>query len=267
MVWMVRLRSIAMLGALLIEPVAECRAAETTARGVSATVYAGAGKLREPNNESFENAYRVRRFGAGALGVWRFGSQPPSDPRKFFVVLGGTFELEGSRRTLCGYGCPYYGDSAPSREQTDQVATHFAARLGAGYSLSLFEFRAGILTAQPDRSITYAEPLWMPDVMVRFGRRSTGWFELGLGAYDASTALRPGAYLGGALGAPEALRVSGHFGLHVPNGLCCSTVPHFGFRGELSAEHAFSESVAAGVGAAVMGEIAAEGSAHLRLAL
>jgi len=256
------------LAVVFLQRSPDCRAAETTERGVSATVYGGAGKLREPNNESFENAYRVRRFGAGVLGVWRFGNeQPARDPRKFFVALGATFELEGSRRTLCGYGCPYYGNPSPSRAQTDELAEHFAARLGAGYTLSLLEFRVGVLTAQPDRSITYAEPLWMPDVMVRFGRRSVGWFELGIGAYDAATALRPGAYLGGALGAPATLRVSGHFGLHLPNGLCCSTVPHFGFRGELSAEHAFSDSVSGGVGAALMGELVAEGSAHVRFAM
>lgn len=251
-----------------LPPPRECRAAETTERGVAASVYGGAGKLREPNNESTENAYRVRRFGAGALGVWRFGrGRSTSDPRQFFLALGGTFELESSHRTECGYGCPYYGDTSPSRDRTDERATHFGLRLGGGYTLSLFEFRAGVLTAQPDRDVSYAEPLWMPDVMVRFGRRRIGWFELGLGAYDASTVLRPGAYLGGALGSPAALRVSGHLGLHVPNGLCCSTVTHFGFRGELSAEHAFSDSVAAGVGAALLGELVAEGSAHVRFAM
>jgi hypothetical protein len=263
------LRSFGVILGLLVvflQQPADCWAAETTERGVSATVYGGAGKLREPNNESFEDAYRVRRFGAGALGVWRFDHRRPThDPRRFFVVAGATFELEHSHRTQCGYSCPY-GDN-PSRAQTDELATHFAARLGAGYSLPLFEFRAGVLTAQPDRDITYADPLWTPDVMVRFGRRSIGWFELGLGAYDASTALRPGAYLGGALGSPAQLRLSGHVGLHVPNGLCCSTVTHLGFRGELSAEHAFSESITVGAGAALVGELVAEGSAHVRFLL
>jgi hypothetical protein len=255
------------LAVAFLQQAAECRAAETTERGVSATVYGGAGKLREPNNESFEDAYRVKRFGAGALGVWRFGDRRTTeDPRTFFVMAGATFELEGSHRTLCGYNCPYRGDN-PTREQTDELATHFAVRLGAGYTLPLFEFRAGVLTAQPDRDITYADPLWMPDVLVRFGRRRIGWFELGLGAYDASTALRPGAYLGGALGSPALVRISGHIGLHVPNGLCCSTVTHVGFRGELSAEHTFSESVTAGVSAALLGELVAEGSAHVRLLL
>jgi hypothetical protein len=260
--------ALAVLGVFFLRRLPACEAAETTERGVSATVYGGAGELREPNNESFENAYRIRRFGAGVLGVWRFANQrATSDPRELFVALGATFEVEGSHRTLCGYGCPYYGLPSPGPGQSDTTATHFAARLGAGYTFSLFEFRAGVLTAQPDRDITYAEPLWMPDVMVRFGRRRIGWFELGIGAYDASTALRPGAYLGGALGSPAAVRVSGHFGLHMPNGLCCSTVPHFGFRGELSAERAFSDSIAAGVGAAVMGELVAEGSARLIISL
>lgn len=254
------------LAVVFLQQTSDCLAAETTERGVSATAYAGAGKLHEPNNESFEDAYRVKRFGAGALGVWRFGDRRTTDdPRRFFVVAGGTFELEASHRTLCGYNCPYRGD--PTREQSDELATHFAARLGAGYTLPVFEFRAGVLTAQPDRDITYAEPLWMPDVMVRFGRRRIGWLELGLGAYDASTALRPGAYVGGALGSPAELRVSGHFGLHVPNGLCCSTVSHVGFRGELSVEHAFSDSVMVGAGAALVGELVAEGSAHVRFLL
>jgi hypothetical protein len=254
------------LAVVFLQQPQRCLAAETTERGVSATVYGGAGKLHEPNNESFEDAYRVKRFGVGALGVWRFGDRRPTDdPRRFFVVAGATFELEASHRTLCGYNCPYRGE--PTSEQADELASHFAVRLGAGYTLPVFEFRAGVLTAQPDRDVTYAEPLWMPDVMVRFGRRRVGWFELGLGAYDASTALRPGAYVGGALGSPAQLRVSGHFGLHVPNGLCCSTVSHVGFRGELSAEHAFSDSFTVGAGAALVGELVAEGSAHVRFLL
>lgn len=245
-----------------------CRAAETTERGVTATLYGGAGDLHEPNNESFEDAYRIRRFGLGAAGALRFGSERAApEPRGFFLALGGTFELEHSRRTACGYSCPYALEPAPSRELTDELATHFGARVGGGYSWPVFEFRLGVLTAQPDRNITYADPLWLPDAQLRFGRRSLGWFELGLGAYDASTLLRPGLYVGGAWGAPRVARVSSHFGLHLVNGLCCSTVSEVGFRGELGVEHAFSDQLRAGVSAAVLGSWVAEGSLHVAFAL
>jgi len=56
-------------------------------------------------------------------------------------------------------------------------------------------------------------------------------------------------------------------GVHFPNGLCCSTVPLFGWRGEVSVEHAFSDSLTFGAGAAFTGNVVVEGSARLSIAL
>ena len=247
-------------------------AAETTVRGVSAGVYAGAGGLVEPDNESGTGQYDVKRLGVGALGVWRV-DRPRLREREqqsgFFAALGATFELEDSRRTGCGaFDCFL-------QTQTNEryLAKHVATRLGAGYSWPIFEFRVGALAALPDANVSYAEPLLLPDVMLRIGPRSIGWFELGLGAYDASTNLRPGLYLGGAVGSEQQLRVTAHFGLHFVNGLCCSTVVSAGYRGEVAASRALSDSVSLGLGIAFMNASASyadrsvvEGSAHVALA-
>jgi hypothetical protein len=248
-------------------------AAETTVRGASGSMYAGAGKLTEPNNESGNDEYDVKRLGVGALGVWRPGRQQLREPNEesgFFAAFGGTFELEDSLHTVCsGYGSPCSSAGGSPR----YLAQHVAARLGAGYSWRLFEFRIGALAALPDANVSYAQALLMPDVVVRIGQRSSGWFELGLGAYDASTNLRPGLYLGGALGSEERVRVSAHFGVHFVNGLCCSTVFSAGYRGELSASHAVTDKLSLGLGAAVMDGIwnqvdhfVAEGSARVSFA-
>lgn len=265
--WLRLVGSLGLLGVIFLQHEGECRAAETTQRGVSATVYGGAGALHEPNNESDEDTYDVERVGVGARGVWRFERDRPEPARYFYLAAAGTFELEASHRTQCGYTCPYRYQANPTSAQTDYTAKHFAARLGGGYSLPVFEFRLGLLTAQPDPGVSYAEPVWFPDVMARFGRRSVGWFELGIGAYDASTALRPGAYVGGALGSPREARVSAHLGLHFPNGVCCSTLPLFGLRGAVEVEHAVSDAFSLGFGGAVVGSVVLEGSLLASLSL
>jgi len=243
-------------------------AAETTGRGVSATVYAGTGTLAVPNNEVGDDEYAVKRVGVGALGVVRFGPQQSSEPaeqRGFFAAFGATFEAEDSVHSVCAfthYLCNqhYFGK-------------HIGARLGAGYSWHYFEFRIGALAAHPDSSVGYAEPVALPDVMLRVGGRSLGWFELGLGAYDASTTLRPGIYLGGALGTAETLLVSAHMGVHFVNGLCCSTVTSAGYRFEVSGSHAVSSTLRVGAGLALLDgsgqandHLVGEASGHLALA-
>jgi hypothetical protein len=246
-----------------------CAAAESTARGVSATAYGGAGRIIEPNNESTSDEYANRRFGVGALGTLRFGSvqAPRGAERGLFLTFGATFELEATRRTVCGVHCPYWNQPGSTPDASTYLDKQFGARLGVGYSWPLFEFRVGGLTAQPSRNLSYSEPLWFPDVVARVGKRSVGWFELGLGAYDASTSLRPGLYAGGALGSPRNVRVSGHFGLHLPSGHCCATLTRVGFRGELGAERALSDSVTLGVSAALLAGLVGEGSLQLSFAL
>jgi hypothetical protein len=259
------------VGVILLQRASPCWAAETTASGVSATLYGGGGSLVVPNNEGKPDEYDVTRMGVGVLGVLRPGAPQAKrtriDAPGFFAMLGGSFELDSSLHTVCGYNC-----SVPSEGR--YLGKHFAARLGFGYSFPSFEFRVGALAAIPDPNVSYAMPLVIPDVLARVGRRNIGWFELGLGAYSASTNFRPGLFVGGAFGSERVLQVSAHAGLHLVNGLCCSTVNMAGYAGELSFAHAFSDSLTGSAGATLFAaewssitHFVAEGSARLTFAL
>ena len=84
----------------------------------------------------------------------------------------------------------------------------------------------------------------LPDIYLRFGRRLGFHGELGFGAYDVSTILRPGLYvgLGYASGAWAAdLRAGGHETFDDQAGL----------RADLSARYAITRVVAPGLGVAV----------------
>lgn len=263
---------VVMVGVILLQRISVCCAAETTTHGVSATLYGGAGTLTVPNNETRDDEYEITRVGVGALGVWRPGASRVKGVREsagFFAALGGAFELDSSLHSVCGYEC-----YQPSDEGERYVGKHFAGRLGFGYSFPIFEFRLGALAAIPDSHVSYAMPMLIPDVMMRIGPRDFGWFELGLGAYSASTNFRPGLYLGGALDIEHQLLVSAHGGVHLVNGLCCGTVNMAGIAGELSVAHAFSSSLTGSLGAIVYSaawsseeHLVAEGSARIAFAL
>jgi hypothetical protein len=241
-------------------------AQETTRRGVSSTVYAGAGGLAEPNNEVGPDQYDVKRVGVGALGVWRFASEEreprePGEERGFFAALGAGFELEDSILQGCnGSDFSCFGGGAVNQHY---LGKHVAARLGVGYSWPIFEFRVGALASLPDAHVRYAQPVALPDVQLRLGNRDVGWFELGLGAYDASTNLRPGVYLGGAVGTERQLRISAHLGIHFVNGLCCSTVVMVGSRYELGASRAVTDSISVGLGVALLSDLSNEDSHYV----
>ncbi|HYQ00296.1 MAG TPA: hypothetical protein VER96_16585 [Polyangiaceae bacterium] len=257
------LGTLAALGVILLQHPRECWAAETTERGISGTLYGGAGTLVVPNNETRSDEYQVWRFGAGFLGIWRPGEAKRADTETsgFFVALGGTFELESSLHSVCGFDC--YGSNVAGERF---LAKHFAGRLGFGYSFRMFEFRLGALYAAPDPKVDYAMEFAMPDLQVRIGERNVGWFELGLGAYSASTNLRPGLYLGGTVGSERFVQASIHGGIHFVNGLCCGTVTTAGYVGEVSVAHAFSSSLRGTVGVALLGggdRVVAEGSTGL----
>src|SRR6188768_201979 len=208
---------------ILLQRPSACLAAETTEQALSATAYGGAGVLTVPNNERGDDEYDITRMGLALSGIVRPGapdvSRAPVETSGFFVAFGGTFELESALHTACGFDCDGQNDTG-----TRYLAKHFAGRVGVGYSFPLFEFRVGALIALPDANVDYAMALLMPDVLARVGRRNRGWLELGLGAYSASTNLRPGLYVGGALGSERLLQVSAHIGVHLVNGLCCHTV-------------------------------------------
>ncbi|HKY39618.1 MAG TPA: hypothetical protein VJN18_26955 [Polyangiaceae bacterium] len=274
---------------ILVQHPAASWAAETTGQGVAGSLYAGGGSLEEPNNEGASAIYDERRAGTGVVGVLRFGrdrererrAKPPMDEalsdqvtedeeetgrdgvseRGVFVMLGVTLELEALRRTQCGYICN--GEESPDQNFTTEA--HFGGRVAIGYSFSLVEFRGGVLGTMPDGRMM--ESIVMPEGLVRIGPRSIGWFELGLGAYDASTTLRPGAFVGGAYGTTRHLRVSGHFGLHLPNGMCCSSVPRFGFRYELAFERALTDAVEIGLAGAAWNADLLEAAARISFLL
>jgi hypothetical protein len=213
------------------------------------SVYGGGGSLVVPNNEVAPDVYEVTRLGVGALGIVRPWAKPANGTREtsgFFAQLGGSFELDHSLHTVCGYEC-----SSASGVGESHWGKHFAARLGLGYSFPIFEFRVGALAAIPDPHVSYAMPMLIPDVVVRIGPREIGWFEFGLGAYSASTNFRPGVYVGGALGTERQVQVSTHGGVHFVNGLCCGTVTMAGLAGELSVAHAFSNSLSGSIGVAL----------------
>lgn len=251
----------------LLQQPGKCWAAETTQQGVTASVFAGSGEMVDASNESGDAAYDVHRLGVGFTGVLRFASlsdispeaspsAPPSeasppnarqDPGAY--LLGAVVEeLEWTRLTECGSFCSDLSAGSPAKTPGPLVlGTKTALRLGVGYSFSLVEFRVGALGVVPSSGSAFPEPIWSPDVMLRVGPRNIGWGELGLGAYDASTTLRPGAYVGGGGGKLDIVRVTGHLGIHLVDGLCCQTTVPFGLIAHLGVEHAFSGSLFAGI--------------------
>lgn len=272
----------------LLQQTHACWAAETTQQGIAGSVFAGTGEMIDSNNEDGGDAYDVNRLGFGWLGVLRFEGRPeaaapslpepseteavPAPERNLgaFVQAGIVAELEWTRLTYCGDFCRW----APGGEEVvtpgpSRQAPKVGLRAGGGYSFSLVEFRVGLLRVMPGSDSVFPDPIWSPDVQLRVGRRSLGWFELGFGAYDASTTLRPGLYVGGGGGQVEALRISGHLGIHLVNGLCCSSVVPFGGIVQLDVEHAVSDSLVAGAdfkAEAAAGKVFA-GGLHLALLL
>lgn|GEM_PF-1330410 len=279
------------VGVSLLQQSRACWAAETTQQGVTGSVFAGGGAMIDASNESGDATYDVHRFGFGLTGVLRFRRDveaatsasrprlaPPFDVAPLttrhesgaFLMGNVAEELEWTRLTECGYFCRerVNGEPAPTPGPL-KVASKVGLRVGAGYSFSLVEFRLGALGVMPSSGSAFPDPIWSPDVMLRVGPRNLGWGELGLGAYDASTTLRPGAYVGGGGGRVELVRVTGHIGLHLVNGQCCQTTMPFGLIGHLDVERALSGSLIAGVDfkwEAAIKEVFA-GGAHLTVLL
>lgn len=274
-----------LVGVSLLQQSRACWAAETTQPGVTGSVFAGGGTMMDARSETGDAAYDVHRVGFGLTGVLRFRgateAPPSASPRLDVAPLttrhdSGAFlmgnvaeELEWTRYTECGYLCretPTDGYTAPTRGPLN-VASKLGLRVGAGYSFSLLEFRLGVLGVKPSSGSAFPDPIWFPDVMLRVGPRNIGWGELGLGAYDASTTLRPGAYVGAGGGRANIVRLTGHLGVHMVNDQCCGTT--FGIIAHLEIERAISRSLIAGVDfkweAASRGGFA--GGAHLTFLL
>ena len=248
-------------------PRASC-AAETTETQGSATLYGGAGGVSIANNETGPDQYDVRRVGAGVYAVVRFDHELEHAARNdrdrgFFLAAGLTVESDWIRQTQCFFDCPLGFNRGEVPPGAFKRESELGVRLGAGYSFEIFEFRLGGLAAVPNRDAAFARPLLLPDVLLRVGRRPSGWFELGLGAYDPSTTLRPGVYLGGSLLSPQQVRITGHLGLHLVYSSWESTVLPFGGIADLAFEHAFGETWLAGFGGKVMSGDLVEGNLHL----
>ena len=263
-------------GVSLLQQSRACRAAETTQQGVTASAFASDGEMMDSQSGSSADVFDVARVGMGAVAVLRVRerSDPPPGASQhglgFFALAGAAAELESTKQTWCEEGCNIGDGRQGPVSQPHELAFKVGARLGVGYSFSLVEFRLGGLFVLPSSDSVFPDRMWSPDVLIRVGPRRLGWFELGLGAYDASTMLRPGAYLGGGGGNVETLRVTGHVGIHLVNGLCCRTSMPFGVMAALDVERAVSPTVIVGVDAriAAMEErLALGGGFHLAFLL
>jgi hypothetical protein len=163
------------------------------------------------------------------------------EPEGFSIGGGGGGEYRGFTRTRCSdVPCSATSDVIPPSRLLP------AGRANIGWDSEYFGSRVGALAFQRWASNTDGSPTTnvLPDIYLRFGRRLGFHGELGFGAYDVSTILRPGLYvgLGYASGAWAAdLRVGGHETFDDQAGL----------RADLSARYAISRVVAPGLGVAV----------------
>jgi hypothetical protein len=240
-------RSLATLsvGVILLQRSGVCWAEEATARGITGTLYVGAGDAGLSSNEGTPTRYDERHVGAGVLVVLRPWANPKQELREKaggFVHLGATGELRALRLAECGYACPQDAQSGSFVQEP-----HFGARAGIGYDFALFGLRGGaLLSVSPEARL--AETIVMPDVQLRLGYLDQGWFEAGLGAYDASTTLRPGLYIGGGVPLRDFVLLSLHLGLHAGNGRFVGQVFDMGLRGDVGLEFELGARVRLGVG-------------------
>jgi hypothetical protein len=224
-------------GCLVLLRSTVCSASDSSSQLVSASMYGGYGPTGDNTNEGIAR-YDVGFTGAGVFGRMHPWARPEGATEE---GLGGFFQLgvvgEWHTARLISVG--------PSRSSEDrgfQSEGRGGTQLGVGHDARGFGLRGGVLVSyaliqRVDRF------LFLPDVQFRFGSRSRGWLEIGVGAYDASTTLRPGAYVGGGLVVTNPLTLSMHYGFHSPMGTLS-----FGDRLDLGAEYALSRAVRIGGG-------------------
>ena len=230
----------------VLSPHRVCRADDTATRAATATMYGGSGRVEVGNNEASPFRYNQQHVGLGAHAVWRPWSAPEGateGARGGFLQLGMVGEWRLLQLTSCGHLC--------SRDTNWDVVpeAHGGVRLGIGYDFRNFGIRGGLLYADSPKSRT-AETLVMPDVQFRFGSASRGWFELGMGAYDASTMLRPGVYVGGGVVAGDFTIVA-RYGWHFAIGSFGHTIIQFGGRADVGAMYALLPNLHLGGGVAL----------------
>jgi hypothetical protein len=157
------------------------------------------------------------------------------------LLLGLGTELRGNRLLECNHWC------------RDELPGYFwevylGGRGGVGYDRRYWGIRGGVLAVLAPPNARIGEHMVAPDVQIRLGSRDVIWSELGFGAYDAATALRPGLYLGLGVAVMPNLVVSGHYGLHAGLGTFGRTVIQLGDRLDVFGEHAFESGVRLGLG-------------------
>ena len=233
---------------------------------VESTVYAGAGTTNVPSNE-VEDIYDERHFGLGVLASFpasQAGTEAPLS-RGFLWQLGVTAERRSLRTVLCGYECQSHPPASGFLNEGD-----LGIRAGAGSDWSVVGFRAGLLFAGGIHA-RVAESLPFPDVALRLGTRDLVFITVGLGAYDASTSLRPGLYGGLSVVPASGFVGSLHYGLHFNNGSAGRTVIDVGSRLDLALDYAVSRKLSVGVGVAFLptgqSETVIEGRASLSVGL
>ena len=250
---------------ILLQHPAVCWAAETTLPGATLTLYGGSGVVTIGNNEGAPDEFDVQRAGLGVQGVVRprfagTSAAGATSDRGFFLAAGMTVESNWIKQTQCAFSCTPGLSRGDGSRGAFRQETELGARFGLGYRFALFEVRVGGLAAGPTGDAAFARALLVPDVTLRVGNRQDSWFELGLGAYDASTTLRPGLYLGGSLFSPEALRITAHLGVHLVYSSWESTVVPFGGIIDIDLEHAFSKTWIAGIGGKALSGALVEGN-------
>ena len=156
-------------------------------------------------------------------------------------MLGVTGELRLHRVISCMFLCE------PPLEEGWHPEAHFGLRLGIGYDSNWVGVRGGVLYAD-SVSAWIADLLVSPDLELRFGPRDRMWVELGVGAYDASTSLRPGVYAGFSFLPAKKLTFSLHYGAHAGTGTVGHTVPQIGGRADARVMYEVTPGVQLGVG-------------------
>lgn len=189
--------------------------------------------------------YDERFAGVGAVG-WVRPWDPPADAEE--ANLGGvgyagpTIEYRALRERC-------HGDPQCVEETSFDPEMGYALRMGIGYDFPIFGFRAGMNYSDAIDG-RLAEPLPFPDAALRLGYRDRATFEIGLGAYDASTSLRPGLYIGATLVPAKRITVALHGGLHANINSFGATVTQIGLRVDGRFSVALTDKLELGAGLA-----------------
>ena len=129
---------------------------------------------------------------------------------------------------------------------------HFeiGARVRLGYDWRWLGFQVGFLGWEGlgSGSDPASHLGLLPDAYLRIGPRDVLRGEIGLGAYNAPTVLRPGLYVGLGVNGGQGWDVMGHLGVHAPMG---SLHANSQARADLEVRAPVAERIRVGFGAAL----------------